>query len=232
MNRKVSNIIRFIMDEFIPPFIRNSYWFMYPFYYVGTRGKNVKEIMNFKSNVQNFTEEQYIEFYNKLDSVSRRRRTDLTKSTIKFILKSIDINSTSLADIGCGNGFLLKKIKSEHPRLQLTGVDIAKKFEDDDISFINANIRQLPFEDKQFDIVVCTHTIEHILNLDEAIKELERITKKQLIIVTPCQRYFYYTLDEHVNFFPKKEMLTGLFSFENFIIKKIDFDWVYIGYNS
>src|SRR5437764_13839365 len=109
-----------MMDEFIPPVIRDSYWFMYPFYYIGSRGRNVKEIMNFKSQVHQFTEDQYIEFYNRVDSVSRRRKTDLTKSNLDFILKNIDNSSSTLIDVGCGNGYLLEKIKKERPALQLT----------------------------------------------------------------------------------------------------------------
>ena len=49
-------------------------------------------------------------------------------------------------------------------------------------------------------MVTCHHTIEHIPNLAPAIAELKRISRKQVMIVTPRQRYYYYTLDEHVNF--------------------------------
>lgn len=230
MNRSLTNIIRFIMDELIPPFIRDSYWFMYPFVYIGTRGRNVNEIMHYKSLVRKFTFEQYVNFYAGINSVSRRRKTDLSKGQLHFILENISNNARSVLDVGCGRGYLLKKIKEENPEIAAAGLDIVKKLQDDTIKFYEGNITEMPFANGEFDIVICTHTIEHILDLPRAISELERVAAKQLIIVTPCQRYFYYTLDEHVNFFHKKEMLTSIFSFSKFICRKINFDWVYAGY--
>ena len=229
MNRVVTNIIRIIMDEFFPPVIRDSYWFMYPFYYIGYRGKNLHEVMHYKSLAPHFTKEKYLQFYTNIDSVSRRRKTDLTENQLRLILKSIDNSTKYILDVGCGNGYLLQRVKKERPHIQVAGMDIVKKMQDDEIEFYKGNITAMPFSDGQFDTVICTHTIEHILDLKSAIKELERIAKKQLIIVTPSQRYFYYTLDEHINFFHKKEMVTSLFSYLKFTCKKINFDWVYVG---
>jgi SAM-dependent methyltransferase len=219
-----------MMDELIPPVIRDSYWFMYPFYYLAYNGKNIREKMNFKSLVKNFTEEEYMNFYAGLDSISRNRKTDLSESNIRYILKSIDPSSQNLLDAGCGRGYLLQRIKQVYPRISVTGLDVVNKLDEQSINFTEGFISRMPFEDDQFDTVICTHTIEHLLNLQQCIDELVRVTKKQLIIVTPCQRYFYYTLDEHINFFPKKELVTSLFPFTNFVCKKINYDWVYIGY--
>ncbi|MEO5782252.1 MAG: class I SAM-dependent methyltransferase [Ginsengibacter sp.] len=218
------------MDEFLPPFIRNSYWFMYPFYFVAYRGKNIKEKMNYKSLVKKFTNEQYNAFYARLNSISRNRRSDLSESNISFIFKNIGHDTKNILDVGCGRGYLLQKIKSVYPEIEVAGMDVVNILDDDQISFFEANITNTGFKDDQFETVICTHTIEHLLNLQLCINELVRITRKKLIIVTPCQRYFYYTLDEHINFFHKKEMLLSLFPFTSFICKKINFDWVYIGY--
>jgi ubiquinone/menaquinone biosynthesis C-methylase UbiE len=95
--------------------------------------------------------------------------------------------------------------------------------------YIKSNIENLPFEDNSFDIVTCHHTIEHIINPGKAISELKRVAKKQLIIVTPCQRFFKYTLDLHINFFPVESYLTNLIDMKNFECKKVFGDWVYIG---
>ncbi len=39
MNRKITNTIRFVLDELIPPIIRDSYWFMYPIFYIVYKGR-------------------------------------------------------------------------------------------------------------------------------------------------------------------------------------------------
>lgn len=43
--------------------------------------------------------------------------------------------------------------------------------------FIKANIEDLPFKDKAFDFVFCSHLLEHVENPDKAIKELTRVAK-------------------------------------------------------
>jgi SAM-dependent methyltransferase len=220
------------MDECLPPVIRDSKWFMYPFYFLAYRGRNVKEAMNFKKEVYSYTPEQYELFYNNLNSISRNRITDINKPSLDFILKSIgEVGGEKIrvADVGCGNGYLLKQVKNKFPLADLTGVDIKHSDDSIEYTYLKANIETLPFDDNSFDVVTCCHTLEHILNPHKAIEELKRITRKILIIAVPCQRYFLYTLDEHVNFFPFKESLTSLIDLPEYNCKKLHGDWVYLG---
>ncbi len=218
------------MDECIPSVIRDSKYFMYPFYYFAYGGRNIKQVMNYKKLVYGFSEEEYNEFYNNLNTISRNRLTDLNVASLKHILSGIDNTATSLIDIGCGNNYLLKKIKERYPVLKLFGADVKEIENSIEYDFSKANIESLPFDDNSFDIVTCTHTLEHILNPEKAVQELKRITGKQLIVVVPCQRYFFYTLDEHVNFFHYREKLTSLIDIKNYTCEKKWGDWVYIGY--
>ncbi len=217
------------MDELVPPFIRDSKFFMYPFYYFAYRGRNLKEVMQFKSKVYSYTEQDYDDFYNNLNTISRNRATDLNQACIDFILNNIDKSATNLIDIGSGRGYLLKTIKEKHPNLDLYGFDIKNPDGTEPYKCIKGNIENLPFKDKEFDVVTCCHTVEHLIDLEQCIKELKRITKKQLFIVTPKQRFFYYTLDEHVNFFPYEEKLTSVIKMENYICKNLDGDWAFLG---
>ncbi len=228
MKRTVTNIIRYLMDECLPPIIRDNKYFMYPFYYYAYKGKDIKTAMNFKSLIYSLSEREYRDFYGNLNSISRNRKTDLNDASIKYIIDNLSNTAKNLIDIGCGHGYFLKQLKDTD--LKLFGCDIATIDNSLDYYNIKCNIEKLPFKDKQFDIVTCSHTLEHILNPEKAISELKRITKNQLIIIVPCQRYFYYTLDEHVNFFPIKEKLTSLIGINNNNCKKIWGDWVYIGY--
>jgi len=66
------------------------------------------------------------------------------------------------------------------------------------------------------------------VNFNLAITELKRIAKKQLCIVVPCQRPYYYTLDEHVRFFPYKWMLEQEMQMTYYECKKIHGDLVFI----
>ena len=230
MNRGITNVIRYFMDEWIPPAIRDSRWFMYPFFAIAYRGRNLREVMDFKSRVHSFTAEDYDHFYNNLNSISRNRITDLNRPSLEFILAKIDPDARTLIDLGCGNGFLLKRIKERHPNLELTGFDIKDEDENGDIySYLKGNIEKLPFPDRSFDVVTCSHTVEHLTQLAQCMSELVRIARKQVFIVTPCQRYFYFTLDEHVNFFHFKEELTAKIPMTNFTCEKMNGDWVFLG---
>jgi ubiquinone/menaquinone biosynthesis C-methylase UbiE len=228
MNRKLTNAIRFVMDELIPPFIRDSKVFMYPFFVIAYRGRNISEVMDFKKNVYRYSPDEYAAFYNNLNTISRNRETDLNPACVKFILSQLDENDQTLVDIGCGKGYMLDQIAKRHPHLELTGFDIKAPDGNEPFNYVVGNVEALPFEDAAFDVVICNHTLEHLLQLDQCISELIRIAKRKLIIVTPCQRYYYYTLDEHVNFFPFKESLTSRFIFDNYVCYKLQGDWAYM----
>ena len=218
------------MDELIPPFIRDSRVFMYPFYLFAYRGKNIKEVMQFKTNVYRYTPEEYAKFYRELNTISRNRQTDLNQACIEFILDNIDASDKEIIDVGCGGGFMLNEIAKRFPNAQLTGFDIKEPSRHEKFDFVAGNTEKLPFDDKSFDVVISSHTIEHLLELDLCLSEMKRIARKKLILVTPCQRYFYYTLDEHINFFPFEGSLSSRIGMTTFRCEKLHGDWAYIGF--
>jgi ubiquinone/menaquinone biosynthesis C-methylase UbiE len=48
-----------------------------------------------------------------------------------------------------------------------------------------ANIYQLPFEDQQFDTVLCSHTIEHVEYPRRFDRELRRVAKEVVYVLPP-----------------------------------------------
>ena len=78
-----------------------------------------------------------------------------------------------------------------------------------------------PFCTSAFDTVVCSHTLEHIPDLWRAATELRRVAKRVLVVV-PCQRYYRYTVDYHLHFFPQAGPLERLLGGT---AKLVDGDW-------
>jgi ubiquinone/menaquinone biosynthesis C-methylase UbiE len=145
------------------------------------------------------------------------------------MLKNIDPNAITVLDIGCGNGYFLRKVQTLG-RYDLHACDVMPHLDlGSGITYHQGNIESLPFADKSFDVVTCHHTIEHIPNLSKALGELKRITRKQLMIVTPRQRYYYYTLDEHVNFFPLQGELEHRIGIPQHTCLNLGGDWMYVG---
>jgi len=53
------------------------------------------------------------------------------------------------------------------------------------IKGVQGDIHNLPFNDQEFDVVLCSETLEHVTNIKEATIELLRIAKNAVIISVP-----------------------------------------------
>ena len=61
---------------------------------------------------------------------------------------------------------------------------IAQKFKID-VAFDIDTKEKWPFEDNEFDLVIASQVLEHIFHLDEACKEIKRISKSHILIGLP-----------------------------------------------
>lgn len=99
----------------------------------------------------------------------------------------------------------------------------------DRVNYVEGSLTKLPFDDNEFDVVVCTHALEHIKDIAKALSELRRVCRKKLIIVVPRQREYRYTVDLHINFFPYEYDLRRLMQLEKTAkVELIDNDWIVI----
>ena len=199
MNRRTTNAIRFVLEELVPPILRDSRAFRSVAKLAW--GAHIDDLADFRARAPFLTDEEYEALYRHHPRV--HEGTDNSEACIARIAG--DVVGSSVADIGCGTGALLKRIHAANPGLtRLTGVDFA--IDDADalpgIDYVAAKIEDLPFGDNAFDTVICTHVIEHVLEPRLAIAELRRICARRLIIVVPREREYIYTFNPHFNFFP------------------------------
>jgi hypothetical protein len=68
---------------------------------------------------------------------------------------------------------------------------------------------------------VCSHTLEHIPDLWRAAAELRRVARR-VVVVVPRQRYYRYTFDYHLHFFPSAAPLVHLLGGQ---ARLVDGDW-------
>ena len=142
------------------------------------------------------------------------------------MLEVMDPGASTLLDVACGRGEWLNIVK-EKKGLAVTGCDVFDEPMTGGYEYRQGMIEKLPFPDQSFDIVTCNHTIEHLRDLDKSISELKRVAKRQLIIVTPRQRYFYFTMDLHLHFFPIREDLARVMNLTNYDCVDCGGDWCY-----
>ncbi len=201
MNREATNKIRFVIEDILPPVLRDSGLFR------GLAklawGDHISRLASFRERAPFLTAEEYEALYREHPRV--HEGTDNSGACITRIIS--DSVGGSICDVGCGTGVLLKRLRqARRGEGHYTGVDFvvddAAKL--DGIDYVSAVVEALPFDDCTFDTVICTHVIEHVLDYRKAIAELRRVTKRRLIIVVPREREYRYTFNPHFNFFPYK----------------------------
>jgi len=100
-----------------------------------------------------------------------------------------------ILDVGCGKGFLLYEFTQVLPGLEVRGIDISEyaiEHAKEEIKALLsiANAKELPFEDKSFDLVISINTVHNLYcyDLEKALKEIERVGKKNKYIVVESYR--------------------------------------------
>lgn len=100
-----------------------------------------------------------------------------------------------ILDVGCGKGFLLYDFTKVLPELDLYGIDISEYAIDNAKEEIKdrlqvGNAISLPFPDNYFDFVYSITTLHnlHAYDLEKALREIERVSKKKKYICIESYR--------------------------------------------
>lgn len=115
------------------------------------------------------------------------REQDLQR--VDRVFQLIPKNTSSLLDVGCGNGILCNNVKSYLPGIKrVVGFDRSEKA----IKYVNTekkigDISKLPFEESEMEAVCVLEVLEHLPQhvYELALKEISRVTKKVIIITVP-----------------------------------------------
>lgn len=97
-------------------------------------------------------------------------------------------NQLKICDIGCGKGRFLKNIAEDVENVLLYGVDISQNILntiDFPIEKKQGSITYIPYKDCTFDVVFFVEALEHAILIENAVKEMARVTKKngKIIVV-------------------------------------------------
>jgi SAM-dependent methyltransferase len=101
-------------------------------------------------------------------------------------------------DAGCGDGRYLAAVARARGAARIVGTDISERilataraaaapFE---LELARANLESLPFGDAEFDLVLCSQVVEHLLDVDAGLGQLARVLRAggTLILTTDNAR--------------------------------------------
>lgn len=212
-SRRFTNLVRYLLDDWLPPAVREvrplSKALALLFH-----GKHFD--LDFKRKAFAMSDEEFAQAYARVGKgqKSAYRTTDMTEGQIRWMVENAV--GPDVLEVGCGHGILADRL-ADRSDLRVTATDLSA----DNIEVLRgrqrgavreidlrvANVECLPFADKSFDTVLTAHTLEHVRDFEKAVAELVRVTRRRLLVVVPCQRYYRYTIDYHLHFFPEPEQL-------------------------
>jgi SAM-dependent methyltransferase len=220
-DRRVTHVVRRVLDDFLPPVVREwrplNRW-------MATKFHGAAFDLDFKERAFAMSPKQIANAYAALDAgLGRYRDTDTTPAQIDAIVAAA---RGRVLEVGCGNGAVAERLRARHEvvAVDVTLGSVREAERRARCTVAVAGLPDLPFRDRAFDTVVCAHTLEHIPDLFRAAAELRRVAHR-VIVVVPRQRYYRYTVDYHLHFFPSAAPLEHLLDGH---AELVDGDWVVV----
>jgi 2-polyprenyl-3-methyl-5-hydroxy-6-metoxy-1,4-benzoquinol methylase len=126
------------------------------------------------------------------------------------------VTFSSVADIGCGTGELIRAFHDEFKPARMLGADLSP-------AVVTGNQQRMPYAQfmqadlasgplpGEWDLIVCSEVIEHIKDYDAALQHLRTMCTGHLIVTVPSGRIFPIDLQMgHFQHFSGAEMHTAL----------------------
>lgn len=200
VSRETALRIRNFLDNWLPPVVRDSRWVMYPLMRIAL-GPAWREHANFKPIGFELSAPEFGDVYRRIAGSEVQGETDLNAASVEAILA--EVRGGTVLEAGCGRGYLARQLTevADH----VTAVDIVLPADlpgHDRLTFEPADVESLPYPDKSFDSVVCTHTLEHVQDIQTALSELRRVARERVIVVVPRERPYRFSFNLHLHFFP------------------------------
>lgn len=125
---------------------------------------------------------------------AQRMLLDNFLNTLIYLVSPLD--PKDVLDVGCGEGFTLKKFYELKIGNNLEGIDsletaikIGKKVHPF-LKLQQGSAYKLPYKDDSFDLVICTEVLEHLDNPKKALEEIERVASKFVLLSVPNEPIF------------------------------------------
>ena len=114
----------------------------------------------------------------------------------KFFKMIKPLRAVTILDVGCGEGFTLKKLEEKKIGKKNEGIDfsneaikIGRKIYPE-LALRKGDVYDLDYKDNAFDLSICTEVLEHLADPVKAVAEIKRVTGKYILFSVPNEPFF------------------------------------------
>ncbi|MDO8486782.1 MAG: class I SAM-dependent methyltransferase [Candidatus Curtissbacteria bacterium] len=124
------------------------------------------------------------DYYDRGNLLQKLWHNHKLNQVIKLLPKQKGNHRLKVLDIGCNSALLTNEVSKVLKKGKITGLDSYKGAIDfarskyPHINFVVADAHKLPFNKNSLDLVICTETLEHVVDPKKALEEMVRILKK------------------------------------------------------
>jgi len=130
---------------------------------------------------------------NKYDLVNRVLTFGIDKrwreKVVEIAINELKKDNLKILDVACGTGDMIEIWKKKKKGITIYGLDPSKemlkkaKEKFSDVTFFNSFATNIPFNDNSLDVISISFGVRNILDIKEAIKEFNRVLKKDGIVL-------------------------------------------------
>jgi 2-polyprenyl-3-methyl-5-hydroxy-6-metoxy-1,4-benzoquinol methylase len=125
------------------------------------------------------------------------------------------VGAERILDAGCGEGFVVSYLLQENDGLIITGMDCSldaiemarqmvplvlskacpepSRRIEGGVFFDVGDLREMPYSDDSFDLVMCLEVLEHLPDPHRGLRELGRVTSAHCLVSVPHEPFFRAT---------------------------------------
>ena len=193
LSRRAANLIRGLLDTWLPAAIREAR----PFAWVVSLWLGRNALVDFKYRAFRMSPQEFAAAYGALGGHYTDRASDTTPAQADWVFANIGPAPLTLLEIGPGNGAMTARLRTAGHDVWAIDLHPSQA----DRQYLQGTVDSIPLPAKSVDVIVLAHVIEHVPSLTKAFLELERVARRRVLIVTPKQRFFRWTFDYHLHFF-------------------------------
>ncbi|WP_431688835.1 class I SAM-dependent methyltransferase [Hahella sp. NBU794] len=124
-----------------------------------------------------------------------------SREVVRWVSQYVDRNNVkSILEVGSSIGMNCVALAEEYPGAKVTGIEpeheavnVAEALSKEVATcrFVRGFGESLPFEDGEFDLILCSTVIEHVRDVEKVISEMTRVLSKNGVIYIEAPNYIW-----------------------------------------